>query len=265
MGPARRILRSEPARRILCAVAAAHIRLVHATCRWRVIGGEIPRRLWDQGKPFVLCFWHGRILMMPCCWDRSVPIHMLISQHRDGQIIARTVRYFGIDTIVGSSTRGGGAALRALVRTVRRGACVGITPDGPRGPLMRASPGVVNVARLAGVPIVPATYATSRRRLAGSWDRFAVALPFGRGVFVWGEPIIVPADGDAAAAEAARKTVEEQLNAITAEADRLCGHAAIEPAQAAAGTGRPYGDTPMEDKAVGDEAMGDAPMGDEAA
>ena len=239
MALGKRISRSGTLRWCVSALAAAHIRLVHLTCRWQVIGGDVPRRFWDAGKPFILCFWHGRILMMPYSWDRAVPIHMLASQHPDGQIIARAVKGFGIDTIAGSSSHGGGAALRTMVRKLRSGDCVGITPDGPRGPLMRASMGAVNLARLAGVPVVPATYSASRRRVLSSWDRFVLALPLGRGVFVWGEPVTVPEDADGAALEAARKQLEDRLNAITREADGLCGHAAIEPARGPAGAEAP--------------------------
>ncbi len=227
---ARRILRSDTLRRFLCAIAASHIRLVRATGRWRVVGAEIPRRFWDQGKPFILCFWHGRLLMMPYGWRRSVPIRMLISSHRDGQIIARTVAHFGIDTIAGSSSRGGGAALRAMVRALERGECIGITPDGPQGPRMRASHGIVNVARLAQVPIVPATYSASRRSLLSSWDRFVLAWPLASSVFIWGEPITVPANADEAALERAREQVEDRLNDITRKADLLCRQPAVEPA-----------------------------------
>src|SRR5262249_1086726 len=82
--------------------------------------------------------------------------------------------------------KGGPAALRAMVRQLRQGESVGITPDGPNGPAMRASAGIVGVARLAGVPILPMTYATSRRRILQTWDRFHLPLPFSRGVFLSG-------------------------------------------------------------------------------
>ncbi len=91
------------------------------------MGGESPRRFWDAGKPFILCFWHGRLLMMPYCWDRRRSISVLISQHPDGQILARTVGHFGIDTVAVSATRGGAAALRTLLRTLKAGRYVGIT------------------------------------------------------------------------------------------------------------------------------------------
>jgi len=223
----KRILGSDAVRRVLCWLGAQYIRFVYATGRWTVLRGDIPRAFWDRGEPFILCFWHGRLLMMPYCWNRRVDIHMLISQHRDGQIIARTVGHFGIRTIAGSTQRGGAGALRAMLKVLQAGECVGITPDGPRGPRMRASDGIVSVARLAGVPIVPATFAVDRRHVLGSWDRFVVAWPFARGVLAWGEPIHVTRDADV---EAARARVEEALNVLTAEADALVGAAPVEPA-----------------------------------
>ncbi len=230
----KRLLKSDGLRRVLCWLGSLYIRFAHATGRWRVIGGEAAQGRWDRGEPFILCFWHGRLLMMPYCWRRDRTIHMLISQHRDGQIIARTVGHFGIQTVAGSSSKGGAQALRAMVKALKAGDCVGITPDGPRGPRMRATDGVVNLARLAGVPIIPATFGATRGRVLGSWDRFLVAWPFGRGVIVWGDPITVARDADADALDAARARVEDSLNAITAEADRLTGRVPVEPAEVAA-------------------------------
>ncbi len=247
-------------RRFLCAALARYIRLIHLSGRWQVRGGEVPRRFWDAGRPFLLCFWHGRGMMMPCSWDRRVPIHMLISRHVDGQLIAHTVKHFGIDTIAGSTSRGGAGALRAMLKTLAAGNCAGITPDGPRGPRMRASAGVVTTARLAGVAIVPATFAARRRLVLSSWDRFIVALPFTRGVFLWGEPIEVAREADPRTREQARRELEDKLNALCLEADRLVGAAPVEPtpvaAESAAGNGPDEGAGDAGD--VGDE---DSPRG----
>lgn len=155
---------------------------------------------------------------------------MLASSHPDGQLIAKTVVNFGIKTITGSTTRGGTAALRGLLGIIKAGECIGLTPDGPRGPRMRVSDGIVNIARLAGVPIIPASFGITRRRVLGSWDRFILAKPFSRGVIVWGEPITIDRDADDDAQETARRAVEEGLNAVTNEADTLCGCTTIEPA-----------------------------------
>lgn len=226
----KRITKSDTVRDGLCWIGAQYIRLVRATGQWRVEGADIPASYWRDGKPFILAFWHGRIMMMPYCWQRDKPINMLISQHRDGQFIARTVSHFGIDTVAGSSSKGGSAALRAMLRSLKQGQSVGITPDGPRGPRMRASDGVVHVARMAGVPVIPCGFSAKRRKLLGSWDRFALAFPFSQGLFVWGEPIQVPADATPEQLEEARAAVENGLTAVTQSADRAMGHVPVEPA-----------------------------------
>jgi len=230
----KRIGRSPWLRAALCWLAACYIRLVWRSCRWQVLGSEIPARFWDQGKPFIVAFWHGRLLMMPVNWRRDKPVHILISQHRDGELISRTVAHFGVGTVRGSSRRGGARALRLMVKALQANEYVGITPDGPRGPRMRASEGLITVARLAQVPILPGTYAVSRRHVLGTWDGFVIAYPFSRGVVIWGEPISVPEAADAAALEAARLEVETALNRLTAEADALCGHPAMVPGDARA-------------------------------
>jgi len=220
----RRLLRSSRLRRMLCWVIHLYIRFVYATNRWTTVRGDVPHRLRAEGKSFILAFWHGRLLMIPMAWQRLAPMHMLISAHRDGRIIADAVTYFGVQSIAGSTRRGGSGALRTMVKRLEAGDCVGITPDGPRGPATVASNGIVNLARLTGVPIVPVVFATSRRRLLRTWDRFHLALPFGRGVFLWGEPIEVGAQLDAAEVEQARLLVERRMNEIAAEADRCVGY-----------------------------------------
>ena len=222
----RRILRSPRLRRSLCWAIQLYIRFVYLTNRWSVEGADVPRRLRQEGRSFILAFWHGRLLMIPMAWQRLAPMHMLISAHRDGRIIADAVTYFGIESIAGSTRRGGPAALRIMLKRLEQGNCVGITPDGPRGPAMRASSGIVNVARLAQAPIVPIVFATSRRRVLRTWDRFHLALPFGRGVFLWGEPIEIERDLDEAGLEHARALVETRMNELAAEADRRVGHGA---------------------------------------
>lgn len=228
----KRILASDTLRRVLCWLGAQYIRFVSLTGRWSVVRGHIPRALWDAGQPFIVCFWHGRLLMMSRTWESRVPIRVVISQHRDGQLIARTIGHLGFHSIAGSTRRGGAGALRSMLKALQGGECVGITPDGPRGPRMRASDGIVSAARLAGVPIVPVTFAVDRRKVLGTWDRFIVAGPFARGVVAWGEPITVARDADEGAQEEARRRIEDTLNAITAEADGLCGVASVEPAPA---------------------------------
>ncbi|MEX2649837.1 MAG: lysophospholipid acyltransferase family protein [Alphaproteobacteria bacterium] len=238
MTPFKYWLRAPSVQALASRMIAGYVRLVKATSRWRTVGAEVPARLWDANQPFIVCFWHGRLLMMPLGWPPGVAVKILISSHADGRLIARVIGRFGLGTITGSTRRGGSEALRAMLRALRRGEPVVLTPDGPRGPRMRADGAIVDLARLSGRPIVPAAFAASRCWIAPSWDRFVVALPFTRGVYVWGEPVAVPRDADAAAIEAARHLVEERLNAATAEADRRVGRAAIEPAPVEAARAR---------------------------
>jgi lysophospholipid acyltransferase (LPLAT)-like uncharacterized protein len=180
------------------------------------------------------------MMLIPLAWRRMAPMHMLISAHRDGKLIAGAMTYFGIETIAGSTRRGGSSAIRTMLKRLGESECVAITPDGPRGPAMTASLGIVNLARLAGVPIQPVTYATSRRRVLATWDRYHLALPFGRGVILWGEPIEIAADLDMAGLEAARRLIETRLNEMVRDADRLVGRGA-DPASPVAEGVRPGG------------------------
>jgi lysophospholipid acyltransferase (LPLAT)-like uncharacterized protein len=227
------VLRSGAVNTALCWLGAQYIRLVWATGKWRIIGGDIPAKYRNEGKSFIVAFWHGRLLMMPYAWESDRPFHMLISDHPDGRIISRTVGYFGISTMAGSTRRGGTRALRNLLGALAAGETVGITPDGPKGPRMRASRGVVDLARLSGVPVIPGTFGCRSRRVIDSWDRFVVAKPFAGGVILWGNPIEVARDASDEEVERARRQIEDELNRISAEADRLCGLAPVEPAEPA--------------------------------
>lgn len=230
MAPLKALFKSEGVRRFLCWLGAHYIRLVRLTGRWTIVGAGPAEEMWDQGRPFVTAFWHGRILMMPCIWRRSAQIHMLISQHRDGQLIARVVSHFGIATVAGSSSKGGASALRAMLKLTRAGQWIGITPDGPRGPRMRASDGVALVARMAGIPVIPCGFSARRGKLLSSWDRFLVPWPFSDGVLIWGRPLYPPEEGDPQSLAAYREAIEAELNRITAEADRMMGRTPVEPA-----------------------------------
>ncbi len=224
------VTRLGPVQRLLALTAAGFISVVRVTTRWESVNEALARAAWAGEHPVIVAFWHNRLAMMPYCWSSRRPFHMLISSHRDGQLIAKTVAHFGISTIAGSSTRGGSDALRALVKTLKAGDSIGITPDGPRGPRMRAGDGALALSRLSGAVIVPAAVSVSRRVVLNTWDRLIVALPFSRGAKVWGEPIVVPRDADDAALAVLLARLESELNRVSAVADEMTGHVAMTPA-----------------------------------
>jgi len=230
MSPGKRLLRSEPVQSTLAWLAAQYIRLLFLTTQWTVVCPPSTERCLAKGRPFIACFWHGRMIMMRAALPPGITMHVLISEHRDGQLISRAVAYLGVATVAASSRGGGAAALRSMSDLLNRGESVGITPDGPRGPRMRAKAGAVKAAQLSGVPILPVSGSVGRRRILGSWDSFCLALPFSRGVIQWGEPIEVPRQADDAELERLRLRLEDHLNDLTAEADRRFGQAMMAPA-----------------------------------
>lgn len=218
--------------RAASASIAAYIRLVERTNDWRDIGLEHAQPLLDAPDGLIAAFWHQRILMSPLMRSRTTkPVRMLISAHRDGDIIAGAVGGFGIEFIRGSAAdprkkykeKGGAGALAHMLAALESGAIVGVTPDGPRGPARRVQPGVVRLAQLSGAPILPVAYSISRGRFLGTWDGFLLAAPFGRGCFVAGPPIRVAPDAGPEALEAARRQLEEGLEAVCARADDAAG------------------------------------------
>lgn len=227
--------RAAPVRSALCACLRGYIRFVYATSRWRVEGAENIEPLLADGRPFIFAFWHGRILMTAKAWPyERASIRMVISSHRDGDLIAKTVAPFGVDVIRGSASRpgkrtgrakpkGGRAALRAMASELQAGGCVGVTPDGPGGPAERVGEGTAVLAKLTGAPVVPFAYSTSRGVSLKTWDRFLAAAPFSRGAFVWGEPITIDRSRGSDAMERARAAIETALKETTATADRLVG------------------------------------------
>jgi len=229
----KRFLASAAGTVIVSALVAAYVRLVLATTSWRIEGREHIEALLDAGGPVVAAFWHGRLGAMTGLWrllGRGRDLAVLSSTHRDGRISAATMRRLGLEVIDGSSRRGGSEGLRRMISWLRGGRWAAITPDGPRGPRMRAQPGVLMMARMAGAPVLPVAFSTTRGRTLGSWDGLLLPLPFGRGVYVVGRPIVMPRETDQATLEALRLEVEAALTAVTREADRLCGRETPEPA-----------------------------------
>ena len=234
MRPYKYILKHPLFIRFAAWVAAKYIVFVYRTSRWEKIGWENPQQFWSNDQPFICAFWHNRLLLGPYGWTHHRPFHMLISSHSDGKLISRTVEHHGIQTIPGSKNQGGFEALRKLLKILKSDGYIGITPDGPKGPRFTVSAGTINLARLSGCPIIPFTYSIKRRKVLSSWDRFMVALPFSKGVLIWGEPFYVSpktrpgigtdtnTQGDDLAE--AQKGLETAMNKVMDQADTLCGH-----------------------------------------
>lgn len=163
------------------------------TTRWQVENAAAYRGRTDHGKPVIFVMWHGRLLPLGFL-HRGQDIACLASHSADGEYIARLLRHWGLRVIRGSSSRGGDTAFRELVRAVRAGHSVAVTPDGPRGPREQLKPGVLQLAQLTGAPLVPLAAAASRAWWFVQWDRFLVPKPFAKVHAAYADPIFVPRD-----------------------------------------------------------------------
>lgn len=176
-------------------------------------------------EPVLFALWHAR--QFPVVWThRGRGIVVLVSRHQDGELITRIVRRFGFGAARGSSTRGGGAAVLAMRRAVQAGQCIGITPDGPRGPAEQAKDGVVFLAGQLGVRVVPLASAARDAWVMRSWDRFRIPKPFARVVVIAGAPLAIAPGRDAETTARERARIEAALAAVTADARARAGESA---------------------------------------
>lgn len=178
------------------ALLNAYGQLVLLTSRLRVdLHPATAQLLRQQRQPVIFALWHCHVFFLPLLRHQAAgPLAVLLSGHRDGQIVGVTVRQRGLALVTGSSTRGGVGATLRLLQLLRTGTSVCITPDGPKGPPQQVKPGVLHLARRSGRALVPVAVAMGRRRRLRSWDRTLLPLPFGRVVISLGPPLLAAAE-----------------------------------------------------------------------
>ena len=224
----KKIIKNFFVQHFLAFLSALYIKLVRATSVILEKNIESPEFYWKNNKPFILAFWHNQLMMISFCWKSNSRINILASGHSDGRFGAIVGKYFGLNNIP-TSANDKSITLKPIFKLLKSSKCIGITPDGPRGPRMRAQMGVISLAQISGVPIFPATYSVSRCKIINSWDRFIIALPFNRGIYLWDEPIFVPKNANAEVLETKRKLLENRLNILCEKADKMVGLSSINP------------------------------------
>lgn len=179
----------------------------------------------NAGERCIFALWHARLLSLVYTHRRR-SVAVLISRHRDGELIARVVEHLGYTTARGSSTRGGEDGTREMLRHAGNQRMLAITPDGPRGPAERVKPGLVYLASRTGFPVLPVAAAARRAWRLASWDRFHVPQPFTRLFVAYGDPLLVPPRLSDEEAEDWRTRIEAAIRAVTREVDDLAGERA---------------------------------------
>ncbi len=229
----KKILKSKTFQLFICWMAHIYVWLVYLTSRWHVIGQQHIDSMTNSHKPFIVAFWHGRLLMIPPFAPSGVKMNVLISTHNDGELIAKVMEHFKFTMIRGSSKRDALSAFKNVINALKAGDAVVITPDGPQGPRMRLGGNIIKIAQMTSVPIIPMVYSIANGRTLRSWDSFMIAKPFGKGAVIYGEPLHVDKSLDEEGLKAAGAELEKRLNDITMQADKLVGLKPVQPAEKA--------------------------------
>ena len=144
-----------------------------------------------DGESFIFVAWHGDLLAQPINYFTNRPngiVRTMISQSKDGEIIAKVYSLFGIDSIRGSSSKGATKALISTIREIKAGVDVALTPDGPRGPRHTIADGVIAIAQKSGARIIVLNSKPTSYWQFKSWDKFILPKPFGKTDFYMSEP-----------------------------------------------------------------------------
>ena len=202
-------------------VLYAFLRGLDSTIRWR--GADPPGRIEPNLKAnAIFCIWHNRLALSLILYERFIRpqpstrrLAAIVSASKDGGFLAETLRRFGVQPVRGSSSRRGAQALLELTTWAEQGYDLAITPDGPRGPAYVVQEGVVALAQLTGLPIVPVGANLSSKIRLKSWDRFQIPLPFSRCEARFAEPVVVPRDISDEARRELCLEVEKRLRGLT--------------------------------------------------
>ncbi len=181
-----------------------------------------PKGFNEKAKTYhaLYAFWHC-MMLIPAYVGRKSKIQVLISQHSDGEYIARVIQRLGFGVIRGSTTRGGMRAVKALVDKIREGYSVAITPDGPRGPRFVVQPGSIYLGKKTQLPIIPTVVGLSSYWALPSWDKFRIPKPFSRALMLYGEPIHIPPNLSDEDMERYRLSLEQTMINMAERADML--------------------------------------------
>jgi len=191
--------------KVVPIIGSLIIRLLSLTNRKKF---HAPESLGEDN--FIMACWHGQLFMIPYAYThfrKDPKVKLLISEHFDGDLIARTLSFFGFSTIRGSSTRGGVKALLQGIKDIKAGYDLGITPDGPKGPRHEVHDGIIVMAQKAKVNIVLVEIKPSKYWQVNSWDKFVIPKPFGVIEYFISEPIDVSTMG----MDDAKKLIKEGM------------------------------------------------------
>jgi lysophospholipid acyltransferase (LPLAT)-like uncharacterized protein len=197
------------------------VKALAVTYRIKLYDPENEEKVLDEHQSLIYASWHQRFFPGITFFSSRKPIAIMISQSRDGEMVARVVDILGWRSVRGSTTRGGAAALNKLKDLARAGYKIGHIVDGPTGPFGCVKPGLLRIAQVADKPVVPTITSAQKKWIFNSWDRFMVPKPFSRVLIRFGEAIDVPAGLEGEAFEQKRQFIEQRMRDLYEDTDRI--------------------------------------------
>lgn len=192
----KKILNNFFIKQTISLIGIMYILLTYYTSRVTFSNQSKIDSLIKNNENFIYAFWHDQLLMCPFTWKNDLDILVLISKHKDGDIISRVISYLGFKTIRGSTNnpekiknKGGFIAAKKILSSLKKNICVGIAPDGPRGPRHEVAEGIINIARMSNKKIIPVALGFKSKWTLNTWDKFIVPKFFSSMKVSWGEPI----------------------------------------------------------------------------
>ena len=189
--------------------------LISRSIRWEYLVQNEKSNIFNSNKEYIFCCWHNKLFLGPHLLPRNRVINALQSSHSDGMVTSLAFKYLGMNVILGSSKKGGMQAFRKMVKCIKSGESVAITPDGPKGPKEKVKEGIIKLAQITETSIIPLVWTTNKFKLINSWDNFVLPYPFSKGVYSFGKPIYVKKQINEYELETARQSLENEIKRLT--------------------------------------------------
>ena len=215
----KKLLKHFIVQQLLAFIAFIYIVFVKITSNIKYENIDSPKKYWQNKKPFILAFWHGQLMTFSYTWKINKKLNILASSHSDGRFGASIARYFKLNNIPISSD-GNNLSLRPIFKILNSNNYIAITPDGPRGPKEKVSEGIIKIAKISKVPIIPVGFGSSKNFCLKSWDSFLITLPFSKCRIVWGDSITIPENLEDQEIATYKKIIEEKINECVKKAKK---------------------------------------------
>ena len=210
---------------LISLIGSIYVLTVYKTSKVNLKNRKKIENLLERNESFIYSFWHDQLLMCPLTWQSNSNIKVLISKHRDGDIIAQLISNLGFEAIRGSThktnkikNKGGLLSARKMIKSLKNGISIGISPDGPKGPRHKVSEGILSISRLSKSVILPVGIGFKKKWVLNTWDKFIIPKPFNEITVIWGDPI--PAITNEKNNHQFKTKLESKMNNLTAQANK---------------------------------------------